>query len=235
MSLVPLPPLPAEAGTDDPRLRRVAAKLRELFRALDLDLADPHLVGTEWRVARAYRQIFAGLYARGEPALRTFPNAEKYSGAVSITDIPFYSVCAHHLLPFFGSAHVAYVPRDRIVGLSKLARVVEFYARRPQVQERMTEQIAQLLEERLRPAGLMIVVQARHLCMEMRGVSKNGLLTTTSAARGSFEDEARRREFLALCTRATPEPAPARSTRRTGRDRGVAIPAHGKISTRAKR
>ncbi len=117
---------------------------------------------------------------------------------VSVVDTPFYSLCAHHFLPFFGSAHVAYLPGDRIVGLSKLARVVEFYARRPQVQERMTEQIIGYLERRLEPRGVMVVVQARHFCLEMRGIGKPGLTTTTSALRGAFDEERVRREFLAL-------------------------------------
>jgi GTP cyclohydrolase I len=155
-------------------------------------------VGTEFRVARAYRELFAGLYAGAEPTLRTFPNTEGYSEIVSVVGIPFYSLCAHHLLPFFGTAHVAYLPKERILGLSKLARVVEFYARRPQLQERMTEQIIAFLDKRLRPAGAMVVLQARHLCMEMRGVRKPGLTTTTSALRGAFEEEGIRQEFLAL-------------------------------------
>ena len=202
-NVVSLPPPWGEAGgaepVDDPRLRRVAARFREVLEALELDLTDPNLAGTEWRMARAYRQLFAGLRAGAEPALRTFPNAQGYSEAVSVTDIPFHSLCAHHLLPFFGTAHVAYVPKGRIVGLSKLARVVDFFARRPQVQEAMTEQIARFLDERLRPTGVMVVLEARHFCMEMRGVAKAGLTTATSAARGSFEEATRRQEFLALC------------------------------------
>lgn len=177
---------------------RVAAKFREVMEALELDLGDPNLVGTELRVARAYQELFAGLSAGAEPALRTFPNTERYSEMVSVVDITFYSLCAHHFLPFFGSAHVAYLPGDRIVGLSKVARVVNFYARRPQVQERMTEQIINYLERRLEPRGVMVVVQARHFCMEMRGIGKPGLTTTTSAIRGDFEEERVRREFLAL-------------------------------------
>lgn len=185
----------------DAKLRRVARKFRAVMAELDLDLGDPHLEGTELRVARAYRELFRGLAAGAEPVLRTFPNVERYTEMVSVLDIPFYSLCAHHFLPFFGSAHVAYLPGERIVGLSKLARVVEFYARRPQVQERMTEQIIELLERELRPAGAMLVVQARHFCIEMRGVNRTGLATTTSAARGVFS-AARRREFLALLPRS---------------------------------
>jgi GTP cyclohydrolase I len=176
-------------GIADARTRKAAARFREFMEALGLDMQDPNLVGTDRRVARAFREIFAGHYATAEPALRTFPNTEGYAETVAVTDISFHSLCAHHFLPFFGTAHVAYVPKERLLGLSKLARVVEFYARRPQLQERMTEQIADLVEKRLRPAGTMVVIRARHLCMEMRGVGKAGLTTTTSARRGVFASE----------------------------------------------
>jgi GTP cyclohydrolase I len=195
--------LPHDEEEDDRRplvgaeVDKVAAGLRAAFQALGLDLGDANLAGTDRRLARAYSELFAGLYA-GAPDLRTFPNSEGYSEMVAVTDIPFYSLCAHHLLPFFGAAHVAYLPKDRIVGLSKLARVVDFFARRPQIQERMTEQIVQLLDERLRPAGAMVVVQARHFCMEMRGIAKPGAATTTSALRGAFENDRTRQEFLGL-------------------------------------
>lgn len=185
-------------GISDASTRRVAARFREFMEALGLDLKDPNLSGTEWRVARAFRELFAGHYAGAEPTLRTFPNTEGYAEAVAVTDIPFHSVCAHHFLPFYGTAHLAYVPKKRLVGLSKLARVVDFYARRPQLQERMTEQIAELIEKRLHPASTMVVIQARHLCMEMRGVGKAGLTTTTTAIRGAFEDERSRERVLAL-------------------------------------
>lgn len=187
-----------EPETVDASTRRAATKFREFMEALGLDMSDPNLSGTEWRVARAFRELFAGSYAGAEPALRTFPNTEGYAETVAVTDIPFHSVCAHHFLPFYGTAHLAYVPKERLVGLSKLARVVDYFARRPQVQERMTEQIAQLIEERLHPAGTMVVIQARHLCMEMRGVGKTGLTTTTSAVRGVFQDRRSRQQFLGL-------------------------------------
>jgi GTP cyclohydrolase I len=186
--------------------RRVATRFREFMEALGLDMQDPNLSGTEWRVARAFRELFAGYYAGAEPTLRTFPNTEGYGEAVSVTDIPFHSLCAHHFLPFYGIAHLAYVPKERVVGLSKLARVVDFYARRPQLQERMTEQIADLVEKRLRPAGTMVLIQARHLCMEMRGVGKVGLTTTTSAFRGAFEDGLEREKVLALLARRRGSP-----------------------------
>ena len=191
--------------------REVAARFRAFMEALGLDLADPNLAGTERRVARAYRELFAGLRAGAEPVLRTFPNTERYARMVSLLDIPFYSLCAHHFLPFYGTAHIAYVPGERIVGLSKLARVVEHFARRPQVQERLTEQVAGFLDERLHPAGAMVVVRARHLCMEMRGVSKPGASTTTSAIRGAFSDAALRREFFGLLPPGTGDPEQLRS------------------------
>lgn len=188
-------------GIRDVDTQLVAAKFREFMEALGLDLTDPNLSGTERRVARAFRELFAGHYAGREPDLRTFPNAEGYRETVTVMDVPFHSICAHHFLPFFGTAHLAYQPKDRLVGLSKLVRVVDFYARRPQLQERMTEQIAELIERRLRPAGAMVVIQARHFCMEMRGVAKAGLTTTTSAVRGVFEDEAVRRKLHVLLSR----------------------------------
>jgi GTP cyclohydrolase IA len=185
------------------RVPRVARAFAEVMEALGLDLADPNLADTPLRVARAYTELFAGLQEGVEPDLRTFPNEERYSQMVAVTGIPFHSLCAHHFLPFFGTAHLAYLPGERILGLSKLARVVEFYARRPQVQERMTEQAIDLLDRRLQPAGVMVVVQARHFCMEMRGVAKAGALTTTSAVRGVFQEERTRQEFLQLLNRAT--------------------------------
>jgi GTP cyclohydrolase I len=193
-----------DPATEEPRRivdakeRKVAHTFRQFMEALGLDMTDPNLSGTEWRVSRAYRELFAGHYAGVEPTLRTFPNEEGYAGTVALTDIPFYSLCAHHFLPFYGSAHLAYVPKDRLLGLSKLARVVDFYARRPQLQERMTQQIANLIEERLHPAGAIVVIQARHFCMEMRGVGKAGSTTTTSAIRGVFQDDRSRQKFLAL-------------------------------------
>src|SRR5512143_3229293 len=178
MASLPLTELGGDTATEG-RLRLAARRFRAFMEALDLDLADPHLAGTELRVARAYHEMFAGLAPEAEPELRTFPNTERYAEMVRVTDIPFYSLCAHHFLPFFGTAHVGYIPGDQLLGLSKFARVVDFYARRPQLQERMTQQIATLLDERVAPAGVIVVVEARHLCMEMRGVSIPGATTTT--------------------------------------------------------
>jgi len=155
-----------------------------------------------------YRELFAGLDPGMEPELRTFPNTEGYAALVSLTNISFYSVCAHHFLPFFGSAHIAYQPGDELVGLSKLARVVDFFARRPQIQERLTQQIAEFLEERLRAAGVMVVLQARHLCIEMRGATKAGLLTTTTAIRGALTEHLQGC-FLAQLSLTGDPPSPA--------------------------
>ena len=184
-----------------------AAAFRGFLESLGLDLSDPDLAGTDRRVARAYRHLLAGLEPGAEPDLTTFPNTERYAGIVAVTDITFYSICAHHFLPFFGVAHVGYIPGERLVGLSKLARVVDFYARRPQLQERLTEQVAALLEERLAPAGVIVSLEARHLCMEMRGVSRPGAATTTTAVRGALADEQLQRQFFARLRRAGPDSA----------------------------
>lgn len=205
LHLTPSDPDPEIPETpEDQRTLIVADRFRDVMQALGLDLGDPNLVGTPLRVARSYRELFAGLDPAREPELRTFPNAEGYSQIVSVTDIRFHSVCAHHFLPFFGTAHLAYLPKDRVVGLSKLARIVEHYARRPQIQERLTEQVIDFLEHRLRPAGAMVVIQARHMCMEMRGVGQPGATTRTSAWRGAFADARTRQEFLDLLPTSAP-------------------------------
>ncbi len=192
---------PERGHAEDPRVEEIAGHVLAILKALRLDLDDPNLVGTPERVARMYLEVFAGLEAGSRPRLKTFPNVERYGEIVSVRDVPFYSMCAHHLLPFFGRAHLAYIPNARIVGLSKLARIVEFYARRPQLQERMTEQIIDFLAAELQPQGAMVVIEASHLCLEMRGVTKPGVLTTTSAIRGVFRNRAVREEFLALLRR----------------------------------
>ena len=194
-------PAPSAGDASSSRTALVAERFRGVMEALGLDLDDPNLADTPRRVARSYQELFAGLEAGNEPELRTFPNAEGYSEPVAMTDIAFHSLCAHHFLPFFGAVHVAYIPRERVVGLSKLARVVDFFARRPQTQEALTEQVAGFLDGRLQPAGVMVVVDARHFCMEMRGVAKRGAMTTTSASRGAFADERRQRRFLAQLRR----------------------------------
>ncbi len=186
----------------DPRVGRLAVHVREIIRILGLDPEkDPNLVDTDERVARMYLDIFSGLDAGNLPKLTTFPNTEHYTSMVMEKEIPFYSMCAHHFVPFYGHGHIAYIPNEKIVGLSKLPRLLEFYARRPQLQERLTEQIAGTLEAELKPQGVMVVIEARHLCVEMRGVKKPGAVTVTSALRGIFLQKAVREEFLDLLRR----------------------------------
>ena len=190
-----------QALRGDPRVPRIARHVRGILDELGLDLQDPNLRDTDRRVARMYLEMFQGLEQGAEPKITTFPNDEGYSHMVMERDIPFYSMCAHHLVPFYGHAHVAYIPRERIVGLSKFARVLEFYAKRPQLQERLTEQVVNCLEEKLQPLGAVVVIEARHLCVEMRGVKKPGALTITSAIRGIFHQRPVREEFLDLLRR----------------------------------
>ena len=180
------------------RLERIAQHVRGILSELGLDLEDPNLRETDVRVAKMYAEMFHGLQEGSQPRVTTFPNDEAYSGMVMETQIPFYSMCSHHLVPFYGHAHIAYVPNDSIVGLSKLPRILEFYAKRPQLQERLTEQVVTFLENKLKPQGAMVVIEARHLCVEMRGVKKPGALTITSAIRGIFHERPIREEFLDL-------------------------------------
>jgi GTP cyclohydrolase I len=183
---------------EDPRIARIATHVRGILTELGLDLDDPNLSETDRRVAKMYLEMFHGLEEGAEPEITTFPNEEHYSAMVMEKRIPFYSMCAHHLVPFYGHAHLAYIPNDSILGLSKFARILEFYAKRPQLQERLTEQVANYLEAKLRPQGVMVVVEARHLCVEMRGVKKPGAVTVTSAIRGIFHQKPVREEFLDL-------------------------------------
>ena len=167
----------------------------DLLVALGADLESDHLRETPRRVAKAYAEL---LTPRPFNAT-TFPNDEGYDELVVVRDIPFQSLCMHHMLPFQGSAHVAYLPGERIVGLSKLGRVVDMFAHELQVQERLTTQVADWLERMLEPRGAGVIVEAEHLCMSMRGVQKPGSRTVTSALRGLVKDDARtRQEFLSL-------------------------------------
>ena len=168
---------------------------RDLLVALGADLTDEGLRETPRRMADAYAELLTP-----EPfSLTTFPNEEGYDELVVVRDIPFHSLCMHHLLPFYGVAHIAYLPADRIVGLSKLARVLELFARDLQVQERLTTQVADLLQTELEPAGVGVVLEAEHMCMSLRGVQKPGSRTVTSVLRGLVRDDPRtREEFLSL-------------------------------------
>ncbi len=174
--------------------------VRALLVALGKNPTDQHLSGTPGRVARAYAEL---LTPRAFD-LTTFPNDEGYDELVLARDIPVQSLCEHHLLPFHGVAHVGYLPGERIIGLSKLARVVDYFARSLQVQERLTTQIARWLQDELKPKGVGVVLEAEHLCMSLRGVQKQGATTVTSALHGLVRDDPRtRQEFLALTTGRT--------------------------------
>lgn len=182
---------------------RAEAAVRELLYAIGEDPDRDGLRDTPARVARAYREIFSGLYTDPSAVLNTMFD-EEHDELVIVKEIPLYSTCEHHLVAFHGVAHVGYIPgRDgRVTGLSKIARLVDLYAKRPQVQERLTSQIADALVTRLDPRGVIVVVEAEHLCMAMRGVRKPGAITTTSAVRGQFKtDAASRAEALDLILR----------------------------------
>ncbi|NGM17655.1 GTP cyclohydrolase I FolE [Eggerthellaceae bacterium zg-893] len=179
---------------------KIEQGVRLILEGIGEDPTREGLVKTPERVARMYEEIFAGMTE--DPAVHfetTFD--EGHEEMVIVSDIPFYSMCEHHLVPFFGKAHVAYIPaRDgRICGLSKLARLVDAYAKRPQVQERLTSQVADMLIDQLHPQGVLVVLEAEHMCMSMRGIKKPGSKTTTSAVRGIFErNQATRSEALSL-------------------------------------
>jgi GTP cyclohydrolase IA len=176
---------------DQPRIERA---VREILLAIGEDPDRDGLTETPARVARAYAEQFSGLSQHPEDVLGTVFDAD-HDELILVRDIEVYSTCEHHLVPFFGRAHVAYIPNEKgqITGLSKLARLVDVYARRPQVQERMTSQIADALMRVLEPRGALVVIEAEHLCMSMRGVRKPGAKTVTSAVRGIIRDSARTR------------------------------------------
>lgn len=190
----------AEGGNDRPATdpERIEAAVREILRAVGEDPDREGLRETPARVARMYAELFSGLGQDPRTFLqKTF--TQKYHEMVLVKDIGFASLCEHHLLPFTGKAHIAYLPNGKIVGLSKLARVVECVARRAQVQERMTEEIADLIMDELDARGVAVVLEATHTCMTIRGVRKEGSVCTTSAMRGGFLDDQRTRsELMAL-------------------------------------
>ena len=212
LSTLPVPPVPRRAGrtpSAPPRLRVTAPTAvdlpaaedaaRAFLAALGVDLDDESRAESPGRMARAYAELLTP-----RPFdLTTFPNDEGYDELVVARSLPVQSVCEHHLLPFTGVAHVGYLPGERILGLSKLARVVELFARRPQVQERLTQQVARWLWDALEPRGVGVVVEADHQCMSLRGVRAAGASTVTSALLGTLRDDPRSRaEFLALAAPA---------------------------------
>ncbi len=178
---------------------RIEAAVREILIAIGEDPAREGLVETPKRVANMYAEIFSGLEKDPKEFIKMF-NEENNDEMVVVRDIPLYSMCEHHLLPFVGKAHIVYIPAGgQVIGLSKLARIVDNFARRPQLQERLTAQIADFLCENLQPKGVAVIVEAEHLCMTMRGARAAGALTRTSAMRGVIRSDARTRsEALAL-------------------------------------
>ena len=185
--------LHAIGGSDGIALERVEVAVAQLLEALGRDVTAPHLSDTPRRVAESFIEMLTP----GEFSLTTFPDESGSDGLVLVTDIPFHSLCAHHLLPFRGVAHIGYLPGDRIVGLSKLARALDYFARDLQVQERLTTQVADWLDDRLAPRGVGVVLEAEHLCMSLRGVRASGSRTVTTALRGELRDDPEaRREFL---------------------------------------
>ncbi len=190
------------ADGESQRLQRIERAIREILEAVGEDVTRPGLRQTPQRAARMYLEILSGLHADPVQEL-TITHEEGAGDLVAVTDIPLHSLCEHHLLPFTGRVHIAYLPAEgRLTGLSKLARLVEGYARRPQVQERLTHQIADAIEARLRPRGVAVLVEAEHLCMIMRGARAEGSRAVTMAVRGLYaQDPAERAAVTALLRR----------------------------------
>jgi len=185
-----------KSPVDQPRIRRA---VREILVAIGEDPDRDGLLETPQRVAKAYAEMFAGLHQDAAEVLSTSFDLN-HQELVLVKDIPFYSTCEHHLVPFHGSAHLGYIPSDegRVTGLSKLARLVEVFARRPQVQERLTTQLVDAMMEHLSPKGAIVVIECEHMCMSMRGVRKPGARTVTSAVRGQIRETATRAEAMSL-------------------------------------
>lgn len=192
----PIPWIHTEKEMDK---KKIEEAIRTIIKEIDPDPDRPDLARTPERVAKMYEEIFAGAFADVDEVLQVLLS-EQHDEIVLVKDIPVYSMCEHHMLPFYGKAHIAYIPKDnRITGLSKLARIMDVLARRLQVQERLTASIANIIMKKLKPYGVIVVMEAEHLCMIMRGVKKPGSYTITSAVRGVFkENEKTRAEALSL-------------------------------------
>jgi len=179
--------------------KRIEKAVKEILAAIGEDVNREGIKETPKRVARMYAELFSGLGKDPGKELTTFKQAE-HEEMVMVKDIPFYSICEHHLIPFIGKAHIVYIPKSgRVTGLSKLVRVIEGFAKRPQVQERLTSEVADTIMKRLSPHGVLVIIEAEHLCMSMRGVKKPGSITVTSAVRGVFmKNSTTRAEALSL-------------------------------------
>ncbi len=187
---------------DEKTTKELAGHIKAILELLGEDVEREGLIKTPERVAKAMQFLTQGYFQDGEEIVQTAVFTEPYSQMVLVKDIELFSLCEHHMLPFIGKAHVAYIPNGRITGLSKVARVVETYARRLQVQERLTEQIRDCIQDSLKPLGVAVVIEAMHTCMSMRGVQKSNAVTTTSAFSGIFlKSDKTRNEFLQLIGR----------------------------------
>ena len=198
----PLRP-PVQEIDNETRKSLIAGHMTEIMQLLNLDLSDDSLMETPHRIAKMYvDEIFSGLDYSRFPKITVIENKMKVDEMVTVRDITLTSTCEHHFVTIDGKATVAYIPKDSVIGLSKINRIVQFFSQRPQVQERLTTQVADALVEHLQPRGAIVVIECEHLCMTMRGVRKPGARTVTSAVRGSLLQPATRAEVLALITRA---------------------------------
>ena len=194
-------PLSAEQQTsrsDEEQEQQISARIRDILNLIGENPQREGLIKTPLRVARAMKFLTSGYHEDPVAILNSAKFYEDYRQMVIVRDINFYSLCEHHMLPFYGRVHVAYIPNGQVTGLSKIPRVVDCFARRLQIQERMTKQIRECIQEALHPLGVMVVVEAQHMCMQMRGVEKQGSLTTTSDFCGAFNQAKTREEFLQL-------------------------------------
>ena len=194
-------PLSAEQQTsrsDEDQEQQISARIRDILNLIGENPQREGLIKTPLRVARAMKFLTSGYHEDPVAILNSAKFNEDYRQMVIVRDINFYSLCEHHMLPFYGRVHVAYIPNGQVTGLSKIPRVVDCFARRLQIQERMTKQIRECIQEALHPLGVMVVVEAQHMCMQMRGVEKQSSLTTTSDFCGAFNQAKTREEFLQL-------------------------------------
>lgn len=192
-------PMKADAFklSDDEKIKKIEYHFAEIMETLGLDLTDDSLNGTPHRVAKMYvKEIFTGLNPANKPKVALFDNKYKYNQMLVEKDITFYSNCEHHFVPIFGKAHIAYISNGKVIGLSKLNRIVQYFAKRPQVQERLTVQIAHELQSILETKDVAVIIDAKHLCVSSRGVQDNNSATVSSFYSGKFEEEATRSEFL---------------------------------------
>jgi len=186
---------------DTEKTAKIAELYQQIIQLLGEDVGREGLLKTPERVSKAMQFLMQGYDQNPEGIIQSAMFTENYRQMVIVKDIDFYSMCEHHMLPFFGKAHIAYIPNHKITGLSKIARIVEVFARRMQVQERMTTQIKECIQKTLNPMGVMVIIEAQHLCMQMRGVQKQHSITTTSDFTGVFEQARTREEFMNLINR----------------------------------